>query len=83
LVRSFAAVVLIACAAFWFARGAHTGWSQHQVPITGVDEVTGLEFVHYEDRYVPGVEWPIAGLLVAVGLFGASFLFRSNSNPPA
>lgn len=53
------------------------------MPITGVDEVTGLEFVRYEDRYVPGVEWPIAGLLVAVGLFGASFLFRSNSNPPA
>lgn len=53
------------------------------MPITGVDEVTGLEFVRYEDRYVPGIEWPIGGLLVAVSLFGASYLFRSNSNSHA
>ncbi len=79
--RSFRLVALatfIGCVGFWGAKGARIGWSQHQVPIQEVDEVTGLDYVRYEDRFVPGLEWLAGGCAVAVLLFGASFLFRSH-----
>ncbi len=75
-----ALAVLLGSIAFWATKGARTGWSQHQVPVTEVDDVTGLEYVRYEDRFVPGVEWLAGGCGVAVFLFAASFLFRSTSS---
>jgi len=69
-------MLMLGIAGFWFAKGAHTGWSQHRVPIQQVDEVTGLEFVTYEDRYVPGIEVLATGLASGALLFGVSFFFR-------
>jgi hypothetical protein len=53
-----------------------------QVPVKQTDEVTGLEYVTYEDRYVPGVDFlGLAGGLAA-GLFAVSFFVqRKSSNP--
>ena len=69
----------IVCAAigFWAGKGAHTGWSMHRVPINQVDEITGIAFVTYEDRFVPGIEWLGGGLGLAVLVFAVSFFFRS------
>jgi len=77
LFRIAALLTFIGCVGFWAARGARLGWSQHRVPIQEVDEVTGLDYVRYEERFVPGLEWLAGGCAVAVLLFGASFLVRS------
>jgi hypothetical protein len=79
--RLLGLVVLLGTGGFWAAKGAHTGWSQNRVPHRQVDEITGIEFVTYEDRFVPGVEVLAAGLGLAAGLFAVSFFF--NRNQPA
>jgi hypothetical protein len=80
--RLAALVVLVVGGGFWAAMGAHRGWSMDQVPVKQTDEITGLEYVTYEDRYVPGVDFlGLAGGLAA-GLFAVSFFVqRKTSNP--
>ena len=80
ILRIAGAFLALATAGFWWAKGAHTGWTQHRVPSKQVDEVTGLEFITYEDRYVPGVEVLAVGLAVGATLFAASFLFRKRNH---
>jgi hypothetical protein len=80
--RVAALVVLVAAAGFWAVKGAHRGWSMNQVPVKQTDEVTGLEYVTYEKRYVPGVDF--LGLTggLAAGLFAVSFFVqRKTINP--
>lgn len=80
--RVIALVVLVAAAGFWAAKGAHRGWSMDQVPVKQTDEVTGLEYVTYEDRYVPGVDFlGLAGGLAA-GLFAVSFFVQRKTIQP-
>jgi hypothetical protein len=74
--------LLLATLGFWAAKGAHTGWSQNQVPVKQTDEITGIEFVTYEKRFVPGVEFLGAGTGLAAGLFLVSLFFqRKTTNP--
>jgi len=81
IARMAAALVFIVTVGFWVLKGAHTGWSQNQVPVKQTDEVTGIEFVTYEKRFVPGIEFLGAGVGIATGLFAVSFLFkRKNTN---
>lgn len=69
-----AAVALIAVIA-WLALGANTGWTKTSVPVKTVDEVTGIEAINYQKKWVPGVD-ALGGALVLAGvLIGASFLF--------
>lgn len=80
--RLAAVVVLGAAAGFWALKGAHSGWSMHKVPVKQTDEITGIDYVTYEDRYVPGVDF--IGLTggIALALYVASFFVqRKTSNP--
>lgn len=74
--RAAAVVVFIATVGFWTVKGAHTGWSQDQVPVKQTDEVTGIEFVTYDKRFVPGIEFLGGGVAFATGLFVVTFLFK-------
>lgn len=82
-ILQFIALALVATTVgFWVIKGAHTGWSQNRVPITKNDEITGIAYTVYEDRFVPGVDVLAAGVGLAGGLFAASFFFRpKNINP--
>jgi hypothetical protein len=82
LARLLGLAVLLGTGVFWAAKGAHTGWSQNRVPHRQVDEITGIEYVTYEDRFVPGVEVLAAGLGLAAGLFALSFFFNRNQSAP-
>jgi hypothetical protein len=75
-----AALLALGTAGFWAAKGAHRGWSQNKVPVKAVDEVTGLEHVTYEDRYVPGVDFLGGGLALAGAVAGASLFLRKKNN---
>lgn len=62
----------------WAGLGAHRGWSQNRVPIRQVDEITGIEYVTYVDRFVPGIDWLGVGSALAIATFSLSFLPRLN-----
>jgi hypothetical protein len=81
LLRSLAGLTVLGATAYWWFAGAHRGWSMHRVPVPAVDEITGLEYVLYEDRFVPGVEYLAGAVVVALLLHGLSFLFRSTYQP--
>ena len=61
---------------FWAFKGAHTGWSQNRVPMSKTDEVTGIVYTVYENRYVPGIDLLAGGVGLASALFAVSFLLR-------
>lgn len=78
--RWIALLLLAASAGFWAAKGAHRGWSQHKVPVAQKDEITGLDYVSYEDRFVPGVEFLAGGVGLAAALFALSFLIQRKAS---
>ncbi len=78
LLRLAALALAVATVGFWAAKGAHRGWSQDRVPVKQVDEVTGLEHITYEDRYVPGLEVLAGGVALAGGLWVVSFFLPKN-----
>ena len=82
-IRTLAAVLLLATVGFWAVKGAHTGWSMNQVPSKQTDEITGIEYVTYEQRFVPGVEFLGGGAGLALGLFAISFFFNRKSINPS
>jgi hypothetical protein len=75
--RIVAALLAVSSVTFWAAAGANRGWTKTSVPRTIVDQVTGIEGVSYEKRFVPGVDFLGAALAGAGILAGASFLFRT------
>lgn len=80
--RVTAALLLLGVVGFWAAKGAHTGWSMNQVPVKQTDEITGIEFVTYDQRFVPGIEFLGGGVGFATGLFVVSLLFKRKSTQP-
>jgi hypothetical protein len=76
LVRILAALLVVIGLGVWLAAGANRGWTKNRIEKRRVDEVTGIEGITYEDRFVPGVDF-LGGILVgAAVLAGVSFLFR-------
>lgn len=75
--RLIALLLALAATGTWLCTGANRGWTKTSVPVKTVDEITGIEAVHYERRFVPGLEFLGAALLGAALLAGASFLFRN------
>jgi hypothetical protein len=81
--RYAALVLLLGGLAFWAAKGANTGWTKNRVAKKSVDEVTGIEAITYEERFVPGVEF-LGGLVAGAGALAAlSFFFRNKSKSTA
>ncbi|TVP79290.1 MAG: hypothetical protein EA353_06425 [Puniceicoccaceae bacterium] len=71
------ASVLTAAATFmvWASGGFHWGWSQNQIPIEQVDEITGIEYLTYEDGFRAGMEFLGGGLTLAALLIMLSAFF--------
>jgi len=81
LLRFVGLALLAGTIGSWAMLGAHRGWSQNRVPIRQVDEITGIEYVTYEDRFVPGLDWLGAGSAIAIATFSLSFIPRLNQKP--
>jgi hypothetical protein len=71
--------IAIAAGAIWASAGAHRGWTQTSVPIKTVDEVTGIEGITYQQRFVPGLDFLGGAVLGAGMLAGASLLFPNKT----
>lgn len=81
--RILAIVIFLAMVVIWAAMGANLGWTKTKVATVQVDPVTEIEFPTYEDRFVPGVEFLIAGIGAATVLFTCSVvLARFSSRKP-
>jgi hypothetical protein len=73
-----AAVLLLAGLGTWLGRGANRGWTKTSVEVRTVDEITGIEGITNEKRFVPGVDFLGAALLAAGALTGVSFFIRKS-----
>ena len=80
--RILASVLLVAAVGVWLATGASRGWTKTSVPIKKTDEVTGITYDQYEKRFVAGVDFLGAAVLVSGVLLAASFMFRKNDLKP-
>ena len=76
ILRIVAILVALGALAVWLGAGANRGWTKNRVPKKTMDEVTGIEAVTFETRFVPGVDFLGAAALGAGALAGGSFLFR-------
>ena len=55
------ALILAGALGLWAAGGFHPGWTQTQIPVTGTDPITGIEYTRYEDGFVAGLDVVVAG----------------------
>ena len=74
--QSLALLVVLAAAATWLVTGANRGWTKTSVPVKTLDEVTGIEGITYQKKFLPGVDFLGAAFGGAALLTGASFFFR-------
>ncbi len=74
--RLLALVVLAGTLGLWAATGAHRGISKNRVEVRTLDEITGIEQITYEERFVAGYDTLAIGGAVALVVAGMSFAFR-------
>jgi len=82
ILRFVALALVIGAIAYWAAAGANRGWTKTSVPIKTADDVTGIEGVTYQKKFVPGVDFLAAAVGCAVLCAGISFLFRTKRSLP-
>ena len=74
LLRGAGVLLALFVFCFWAAKGYHVGWTQNQVPVRHLDPITEIEFVTYEQRFVPGLDCLAAGVFLGAVVFAATFL---------
>ena len=77
--RLLALAILLGAIGYWAATGANRGWTKTSVPIKTVDDVTGIEGVTYQKKFIPGVEFLAVAGAASVLCVGLSFLFRTKN----
>ena len=84
LIRIVALLLLLTAVIAWAGAGANRGWTKTSVPVKTMDEITGIEAITYEKRFVPGVDFLAGAVVISLGLFGVSMLFqRKGAAEPA
>ena len=77
-----ALVLVLGATCFWLVRGASRGWTKTSVPVMTVDEVTGIEAVTYQARFVPGLDFLGGACLGAGILAGISLIVPKDKRRP-
>ena len=75
--RLLALAILLVAIGYWLATGANRGWTKTSVPVKTVDDVTGIEGVTYQKKFIPGVEFLAVAAAASVLCAGLSLLFRT------
>ncbi len=75
-----ALVAVLAATITWLATGANRGWTKTSVPVKTLDEVTGIEGITYQSKFLPGVDFLGAAVIFAGTLAGSSLFFRNKNN---
>jgi hypothetical protein len=79
--RILAVILILGALIYWAASGANRGWTKTLVPVKIVDEITGIDGVTYQKKFVPGVDFLAAAAGAGIVLAGVSFLFRTKRGP--
>lgn len=82
LLRAFGVILALAVFSYWYAAGQNTGWTQNRVAITQTEELTGIDYVTYEDRFVPGIEALVVGVAFGLALSAITFVRRKPKHSP-
>jgi hypothetical protein len=77
LLRVLALLIAVGGMGYWLAAGANRGWTKNRVERKTIDEVTGIEGVTYENRFVPGLDFLGGAAIATIALGGLSFVFRN------
>jgi hypothetical protein len=80
ILQSLALLVVLVAAVTWLATGANRGWTKTSVPVKTLDQVTGIEGITYQPKFLPGVDFLGAAFGGAVLLAGASLFVRKTNN---
>lgn len=72
--------VILAASITWVATGANRGWTKTSVPVKTLDQVTGIEGITYQKKFLPGVDFLAAAFGGAILLAGSSLFFRKPNN---
>ena len=76
ILQILALIIALGGVATWAVTGANRGWTKTSVAVKTLDEVTGIEGITYQKKFLPGVDFLGAAFGGAALLFGASFFFR-------
>ena len=83
ILRILALLILLGAIGTWLATGANRGWTKTSVAVKTLDEVTGIEGITYQKKFLPGVDFLGVAFGGAALLAGASFFFRKpKTNQP-
>jgi hypothetical protein len=81
--QTLALVVALGGVITWLATGANRGWTKTSVAVKTLDEVTGIEGITYQKKFLPGVDFLGAAFGGAALLASASLFFRKpKTNQP-
>lgn len=80
VLQLFALALAAGSLVWWLATGTNRGWTKTTVPVTTVDEITGLEAITYEERFMPGVDFVAAVWFGAALSGGVSSFLRRKTN---
>lgn len=80
ILRLLALIVFAGAVGLWLATGTNRGWSKTSVPVKTLDEITGIEGITYQKRFVPGLDFLGAAGLGAGVLAATSLMIRRKPN---
>jgi len=74
ILQVLALALVLGASLTWLATGANRGWTKTSLPVKTLDEVTGIEGITYQQKFLPGVDFlgvaaAGAGLLVVTSFF--------------
>ncbi len=78
--RLAALAVMVISTALWFFAGPNVGSTKTSVPLSKKDAVTDQDYIEWEKRFVPGIDFLGAAYIASGVLLASSFLFRKIGN---
>jgi hypothetical protein len=67
--------VTLVCVVVWLFGGPNMGFTKTSEMVKTIDPITEQEQIHWEKRFLPGVEFVGGGVLAGAVLFATSFFF--------
>lgn len=74
LLRGFGIILALGVFCYWFAAGQNTGWTKDKIEVHQIDEITGIEYITYQNHFLPGIEFLVIGIGFGLCLSTITFI---------
>lgn len=74
--RWLALACLLLTLAVWGGTGANTKWTKTSLPVRKVDPVLEMEYTEWEKKFLPGIDFLAAGIVLSALVWGVSAIIR-------